>query len=1168
MNRSFTTLVLLFLCLVGTDRLYAQAGNALKFNGGQAGANEYVDLPDMPFAQNSPYTVEGWAKTTTEGRMLVDFFPISGTSAPQGTAGNFIAIEVATGGRLRYVHRANGANIGGIEVLSANAVTSGNWFHYAAVYDSQGRASLYINGVLSAQSAATSPSYISEIVDGRIGNLHSNNSRKFRGDLDELRLWSRALEATDISALYNKTFTDPATLAAPTTCLAAYYKFNESSGTTLADASGNGYTGMVVGTTAANWVTSTAPVTSQAAPSCQTLGTNTNYALDFDGVDDYLNLPSLTFFQNSAFSVEGWFSTTDNTYGILFEAFPGSNGQYLSVEVLANGTMRVIYRPNAGSSGGTLLESPTTVNNGAWKHFAVVLNLDNTLSFYIDGVHQDTENTTGRITAATVQAGIGRRFNGDSNTYFKGKIDEIRLWSRTLAAEDVLDLYNETFTNPTSVANCLKAYYTFEESFGTTVGDKTGNGNGATMTNMDNADWVVSNAGVTAALAPNCADLGGDVNYALDFDGVDDFVALPVLTAFDNSTFTVESWFRTEPGITSGVIFDAYELTAPDDLYPQGNYITVEVLNGGQIHVVYRSPAAKAGGANLYSTTVVNGGGWFHVALVLNFDNTLSLYINGIEEDTSSGTVNRIDDGSVYARLGSLGSRARYFDGQIDELRVWSRALAPADVLDHYNDAFSNPTAVGQCLDVYYQFQESVVSTAEDASGNGNNGTLVNMQDNDYVLSGASVTTVTAPNCADLSGDIDYALDFDGVNDYVDLPTLSFLANTGFSVEGWFQAANTSTTGVLFEAFPVSGPSGLNYLTVEVIDGGILFGKYRSPANNAGGAELFTPASVADGNWHHYAVVLSEDYKTFSLYLDGVLVDDFNGSLNPIPGDVDAALGRLSNGSRYWEGQIDETRIWSGELSSAGVAQVYDESFTNPGDASGCLGAYYQFEESIGTTATDATGNGNTATLVGMENNDYVLSTAPFSPQPVVACAAVLPVELVSFTATIVNGTVELAWETASEQGNQGFAVLHSTDGKVWTELGFVVGAGNSATLQRYGFTHTQPVAGENLYQLRQVDFDGAHAYSPIEIVTVTETASALRISPNPVRNGQLSVTVPLAGEAAAELRMYSVRGELVLSRQLTQTTTTVPTAHLPKGVYVAVAVTNGVPVTRKVVIQ
>ncbi|MCP9234375.1 LamG-like jellyroll fold domain-containing protein [Lewinella sp. JB7] len=1170
MNRKFTLIIVLFLCLCGTYRAYGQAGTALKFNGG----SEHVDLPDMPFAQNSPYTVEGWARinngSLAGGQVIADFYPTASSSL--GTNGNFIYLDILESGKLRYLHRPSGSNNGGDQLTSTTSLANNTWFHYAATYDSKGTMSLYINGVLEAQKLGTTPTYVPEMVDGRLGNLHSDGSRKLKGTLDELRLWSRALDATDIEAHYQKSFSDPTTPAAPTTCLAAYYKFNAGSGTSAADASGNGYTGSVIGTNNSNWVTSGAGVTAQAAPACSTLGTSTNYALDFDGTNDYVAIPTLASFENSTFTVESWFATAATTSGVLFEAFENSSSAYLSIETQASGILRVVYRPNGGNAGGIQLLSTSAVNTGTWKHVAVVLNINNTLSLYIDGVEQATSGTMSRITDATVNASIGRRSNGA--VHFNGKIDELRIWSRGLAAEDILAHYDDSFTDAENIANCLEVYYDFEDSFGTSVTDRTTNGNTGTLTNMDNADWIVSGAGATAATAPNCADLGGDVNYALNFDGVNEQVLLPVLNTFDNSTFTVESWFRTEPGIASGVLFDAFELSGPDGTTLTGNYITIQITTAGKLQLTYRSPASSAGGQGLISTTSVNTGSWFHYAVVLNPDHTLSLYINGVEEDTSTGTVSLIDDNSVYAKLGALSNNTRYLAGQMDEVRLWSRALAAEDVIDLYDDSFTNAPSAGECLDVYYQFEESLGSTATDASGNNNDGSLLNMEDNDYVLSGASVTAVNAPDCATLSGDIDYALNFDGVNDYVELPTLTFLANTGFSVQGWFRT-DPNVNGVLFELFPVGGTDGKNYMSVQTLTDGRLVANYRSPANNAGGPALFSSSSpvvsLADGNWHHYTVVLREDLKMFSLYVDGVLASESAANYQPLPGDVSATIGRLSSGgtgSRYFSGEIDETRVWYSALKPAGVAETYNKTYTNSGETAACLGAYYRFEESIGTAAVDATGNGNDGTLNNMSNNDYVLSGAPVTSQPSVACSAVAPVELTYFTARVEAGSVNLSWETASEQGNRGFEVLHSADGSAWTTIGFVEGAGTSDQTQRYGYVHDQPVGGDNFYRLKQLDFDGAFAYSGIALATLTDQAGALQVAPNPVRNGQLAVSIPAAHVADAELRLFSARGELVLTRKLSQPTTTVETGSLPRGVYVAVAIMNGDRYTRKVVIQ
>ncbi|MEM9259387.1 MAG: T9SS type A sorting domain-containing protein, partial [Bacteroidota bacterium] len=114
--------------------------------------------------------------------------------------------------------------------------------------------------------------------------------------------------------------------------------------------------------------------------------------------------------------------------------------------------------------------------------------------------------------------------------------------------------------------------------------------------------------------------------------------------------------------------------------------------------------------------------------------------------------------------------------------------------------------------------------------------------------------------------------------------------------------------------------------------------------------------------------------------------------------------------------------------------------------------------------------------------------------------ASILPVELTDFTAAAVGKTVVLDWTTAAEIDNEGFQVMHAFDGVNWEVIGFVAGNGNTEGQSDYTFTHPDPVVGENYYRLRQLDFDGQFADSPVRVVVFEDGSGDLdlQVYPNP----------------------------------------------------------------------
>ena len=112
------------------------------------------------------------------------------------------------------------------------------------------------------------------------------------------------------------------------------------------------------------------------------------------------------------------------------------------------------------------------------------------------------------------------------------------------------------------------------------------------------------------------------------------------------------------------------------------------------------------------------------------------------------------------------------------------------------------------------------------------------------------------------------------------------------------------------------------------------------------------------------------------------------------------------------------------------------------------------------------------------------------------------PVELVSFNATVVNNSVRLNWQTATEVNNYGFEIQRSVSGErsEFETLGFVEGAGNSNSPKEYSFSDENPPVGKIQYRLKQIDIDGQFEYSEIVEVEIAAPTKfeLLQNYPNP----------------------------------------------------------------------
>jgi hypothetical protein len=138
-----------------------------------------------------------------------------------------------------------------------------------------------------------------------------------------------------------------------------------------------------------------------------------------------------------------------------------------------------------------------------------------------------------------------------------------------------------------------------------------------------------------------------------------------------------------------------------------------------------------------------------------------------------------------------------------------------------------------------------------------------------------------------------------------------------------------------------------------------------------------------------------------------------------------------------------------------------------------------------------------------------------------------LPVELSLFTAILNGNSVDLNWRTESEINNSGFHVLRSTDAHNWNEIGFEPGHGNSTITHQYFYAdHSLPAHGIYYYRLRQEDYDGTSALSPVAAVDYSGNVSEIFLTnyPNPFSaTTTISFSVPVTSNVS--LKVFDVLG-------------------------------------------
>lgn len=213
--------------------------------------------------------------------------------------------------------------------------------------------------------------------------------------------------------------------------------------------------------------------------------------------------------------------------------------------------------------------------------------------------------------------------NGDRSGFFKGLIDEVRIYNRALVPTEIqADMEKPVGPGSPSAAAGLVAAYGFEEADGNSIIDLSGQGNNG--------------------LLDGAVRVAGRFGRALKFDGQGAQVIIPHTSALNlRSSFTLAAWIRPEPSANSWPAVIEKE----GDLY---------FLYAGADRVLLPSGGGTFGGANegVVAPEVIVAGTWSHLAVTYD-GSMLKIYVNGRP----------------------MASFVRWFQGRIDKMLIGSTAI-------------------------------------------------------------------------------------------------------------------------------------------------------------------------------------------------------------------------------------------------------------------------------------------------------------------------------------------------------------------------------------------------------------------------------------------------------------------------------------------------------------
>jgi len=642
--------------------------------------------------------------------------------------------------------------------------------------------------------------------------------------------------------------------------------------------------------------------------------------LNITGANTYVNLWPLTldFGPNTrGFTFEAWvWFDSSGSYARIFDFFQtvAVDNLILFREASSNNLAFHVYKAGVAKS----LSAKGVIENGQWMHVAVTLDAAGYGRIYCKGalVAEGALHLPDNITRSSAWLG---RSSWAQDAYFAGQMAEVRIWSVARSADEIKRCMS---TRLTGTEAGLLRYFRMDEkaSAAGVLQDLSGHNPAA-----------VGGTAVYSLAGPKLA-AAADAPGGLSFDGINDYLTLPAVTADLSSGFTLEAWVYFDSVTNWARIFELGNGPGSDNIVlarvGTTNNLNLSVLRGGT------SEYLDAVGA-------LTTGRWQHFAATLDAPGAdgrgvATIYVNGAV--WSSGRIavpNNLVRTVCYIGKSAWSTDA-LFHGRMAEVRIWNRVRSTEQIQSSFYQRL-DPKEPG--LYAYYPLDERSSTVAHDVSPSGLDATLQSGVLWNRPLP-ASFSPLAPPQTALL---------FNGTDTYVQLPTLNADFSSGMTLEAWVYADTATNWGRILELATNTG-------TERIV-------LYRSGTSNHLGFSLcrgtdaetvFAADVFRTGCWLHVAVTQdspgSDGKAAVTLYVNGSVCASWR-MLPPLNvARTQCYVGKsLYAGDALHKGRMAELRIWTRARTQTELRQAMNRTLA--GSEAG-LHLYYPLSETGGQVAS------------------------------------------------------------------------------------------------------------------------------------------------------------------------------------------------------------------------